>query len=158
MQENYGIKLIKQGLLALFVALLAGFCLIFSMLGGVSLSPVPVFFEYALPGSMAGWKAVHIGMLMNGIMAIALGSAMGGVRVAGARARRVFIGVTMAVWGNFLFYLFGMFAPNHGLTLGANRLGEASVAGYIAFAPALLGAISLMYAVIVLFQSASEQR
>jgi hypothetical protein len=53
-----------------------------------------------------------------------------------------------------------MFAPNHGITLEANVLGEASMAGAIAFFPALLGAITSIYALFVLLFSepAQEQK
>lgn len=46
-----------------------------------------------------------------------------------------------------------MFAPNHGLTLQDNRLGEASLAGALAFAPALVGAITLIWALLVVLRS-----
>ncbi len=63
-------SLIKHGLAAMMVALMAGMCLIFAMIGGISLSPLPVFLEWTIPGTVQGWRAVHIGMLMNGMMAI----------------------------------------------------------------------------------------
>jgi hypothetical protein len=142
--------LIRHGLAALLVALIAGFGLVFVLIGGVSLSPIPVFFAWAIPGTMAGWRILHLGMLTNGIMAIALGLVLNKVILSAPRARFVAWGTITAVWGNFAFYLFGMFAANRGLTFGANAQGPASVAGALAFVPAIIGAITLMAAVCVL--------
>lgn len=153
MRHHYSNLIVKNGLAAMLVALAAGFFLVFSMIGGASLSPIPFLIEFDLPGTTKGWRAVHIGTLLNGIMAIALGLTLRFYAVTDAQARRVMLGTIIAVWGNFCFYLFGMFAPNHGVTLEANRLGEASLAGGLAFLPALLGAITLMYAVCVLLKA-----
>ncbi len=155
MQHHYSHKLIQHGVLAMLVGLIAGFLLIFSMLGGASLSPLPVFIDFKLPGTEAGWRVVHLGTLLNGIMAIAIACAMRTVYLTEGKARWVFLGTALAVWGNFCFYLFGMFAPNHGLTLDANRLGEASWASVFAFAPALLGAITLIMALIFVLRAES---
>lgn len=156
MQSHYAHLLLKHGLAALLVGLLAGFFLIFSMIGGMSLSPIPVLIAFELPGSPQGWRIVHLGMLLNGLMAIGLALLMRRVFLDSGQAFRVFAGVAIAVWGNFCFYIFGMFAPNHGVTLEANRLGEASMAGALAFFPALLGAITLIYAVSVLLRAEPE--
>jgi hypothetical protein len=153
MQRHYSTSLIRHGLAAILFSLVAGFILIFSMLGGASLSPIPILIEFSVPGSTSGWRAVHIGMMMNGIMAIALGCAMRTVYLNETQAFRVFMGTITAVWANCLFYVFGMFAPNRGLTLESNVLGEASLAGAIAFFPALIGAITLFYAVISMLRA-----
>ncbi len=155
MQHHYSRKLMKHGLVAMLVGLAAGFFLIFAMLGGASLSPVPVFIDFQLPGTESGWRVVHLGTLLNGIMAVAIACAMRTVYLTESKSRWVFLGTALAIWGNFCFYIFGMFAPNHGLTLEANRLGEASWAGAFAFAPALLGAITLIMALITVLRAES---
>ena len=155
MQSYYSNKLIRQGFFGILVSLVSGFILIFSMIGGASLSPIPLLIEFDVPGTAAGWRGVHIGMMMNGIMAISFGAAMRAFYLNDTQAFRVFLGTVIAVWGNFMFYLFGMFAPNHGLTLEANAMGEASLAGAFAFFPALVGAITLFYAVISMLRAES---
>ncbi|WP_428310009.1 hypothetical protein [Hydrocarboniphaga sp.] len=137
----------------MFVALLAGFCLVFSMVGGISLSPLPIVIDYVIPGSAAGWRMVHLGMMMNGMMALLLGCVLDRCDATDRSAALVGWGTIIAVWGNFCFYLFGMFAPNHGVSLQDNPLGAANWAGTLAFFPALIGAITLMMAVIVLLRS-----
>ena len=137
----------------MIVALLGGFMLTFSMLGGISLSPLPFFFGMEFPGTVQGWRVVHLGMLMNGMMAILLGAVMRYLAVSGQQASRVSWGVIIAVWGNFCFYLFSMFGYNHGLSLGSNRLGEGNWAGAMAFVPALIGAVTLLVALFILIRA-----
>ncbi|TAM09404.1 MAG: hypothetical protein EPN72_00920 [Nevskiaceae bacterium] len=154
-------RTIRNGLFAVLVGLVGGFGLVFSMLGGISLSPLPVFFQLDFPGTPAGWKAVHLGMLMNGLMAIIIGLAMRRFALTPRKAACVSWGTIIAVWGNFAFYFFGLFAHNHGLTLGGNRTGPGNFAGALAFAPALLGAVTLFIAIFILafspFRSSSTQ-
>jgi hypothetical protein len=145
--------LIKNGLSAMLVALLGGFMLTFVMLGGISLSPLPLFFGMELPGTVAGWRSVHLGMMLNGIMAVVLGFALRRLIVTEFGAALVTWGTLIAIWGNFCFYLFSMFGQNHGLTLGSNRLGEGNWAGALAFIPAIVGAVTLLTAVVVLLRA-----
>ncbi len=145
--------LVKNGLAAMIVALIGGFMLTFSMLGGISLSPLPMFFGVEIPGTAAGWRAVHLGMLMNGMMAIVLGLALRWRTVTPRGEALVTWGVLIAIWGNFCFYLFSMFGQNHGLTMGDNRLGPGNWAGALAFLPAIVGAVTLIVALVVLFRA-----
>ena len=150
-------RMTKNGLAAVFVALVGGFALTFSMTRGISLWPLPFFIDYILPGSIQGWRIFHLGMLMNGIMAIALGGAMTRLSMSAKHAAIASWGVVIAVWGNFLFYIFGMFAPNHGLSVGTNALGAGNAAGTMAFLPAIVGAITLMVSVVLMFRSSRAQ-
>ena len=153
MKHAHSYLLIKNGIAAMIVALLGGFMLTFYMLGGISFSPLPIFIEAELPGTMEGWRAVHLGMLMNGMMAILLGVVLRWMLLSGRGSVIVAWGTIIAVWGNFCFYLFAMFGHNHGLSLGDNRLGEGNWAGALAFLPALLGAVTLLVALTVLFRA-----
>jgi len=145
--------LLKNGLAALLVALLCGFGLVFAMIQAISLSPLPIFLDVKIPGTAEGWRMVHLGMLMNGLMAIVMGLSLKHFQLARRPSAIVTYGTTVAVWGNFMFYLFGMFAPNHGLTLQDNSLGAANLAGVLAFVPAFIGALTLIGAVIVLLKA-----
>lgn len=153
MSDRTSESLVRHGLVAILVALAGGFMLTFKMLGGVSFSPLPLFLEVELPGTTGGWRAVHLGMLMNGMLAIVLGLAVRRFLLADAAASRIRLGVLVAVWGNFCFYLFSMFGDNHGLTLGGNRLGAGNWAGALAFLPALVGAVTLIVAVVTLLRA-----
>lgn len=158
MKAHYAHRLTRHGLIAMLVALMAGFLLIFSMIGGIALDPLPLLIEFELPGTTKGWRVLHLGMLMNGMMAIMLACAMHYLYLPERKAFLISTGTIIAVWGNFAFYLFGMFAPNHGVTLQGTRLGEASMAGAAAFFPALIGAVTLATALILMLGAEPEAK
>ena len=148
--ERHAQRLIRNGLAVMIVALLAGFVLVFSMVGAISFSPLPVFIPLEMPGSAQGWRAAHVGSMLNGVMAVVVGLAMRRFALSDRGAAIVSWGVIVAIWGNVCFYVFGMFAPDHGVTLQSNRLGQANLAGAVAFIPAFVGAVTLIVALIVL--------
>lgn len=156
MNSLHAHRMTKNGIVAMIIAMIGGFFLTFEMLGGISLSPVPVFMDVEIPGSARGWRILHIGMLMNGIMAIALAAALRTLLLTPTRAAVVSWGVIVAVWGNAMFYLFGMFAENHGLSLHDSPLGDASMAGALAFVPAIIGAVTLFVALVVMLGGRSK--
>ena len=150
MREEHTRRLIKNGLAVMIVSLLAGFILAFSMIGAISFSPLPIFIKAQIPGSPQGWHAVHVGAMMNGLMAVLIGVIARWFALSDRGAAVVSWGTIVAIWANVCFYVFGMFAPNHGLSLQSNGLGHANLAGAIAFLPAFIGALTLFAALIVL--------
>jgi len=153
MTDRHATRLIRNGIAVMVAALFGGFVLDFFMLGAISLSPAPISIPVSIAGSEGGWRAVHVGGLMNGVMAVALGLAMRRFALTDRDGAIVSWGAIIAIWGNLAFYVFGMFAPNHGLTLAGNRLGPGNLAGAIAFAPAILGAVTLLAALVVLLRA-----
>ena len=154
--RDYSILVIKNGFAAMLFSLFSGFVMIFSMLGGISLSPIPVLIDVTIPGTPDGWRVVHVGMMLNGVMAVAIGCASSVLSVHEVRLKKVVWGTVIAVWGNCMFYLFGMFAPNRGVTLEGNSLGEFSMSGALAFIPAFIGALTLIYAVYALLATKTD--
>lgn len=146
-------RLVKHGLAAVLVAMFAGFMLMYSLLGAISLSPLPIFIETAMPGTTDGWRVVHVGMLMNGMMAILLGGCLRWLSLQGGSAALVSWCTVITVWANAVFYLFRMFAPNRGLSVQANRLGDTNFAGVMAYLPGFMAVITLLIAVIVLMRA-----
>jgi hypothetical protein len=100
-----------------------------------------------------GWRVVHLGMLLNGSLAILLGLAFQQLSITAKSAAWVSWGTIIAVWGNLCFYLFGMFSYNHGVTMGTNALGEGNLAGALAFLPAFAGAVTLLIALIIMLRA-----
>lgn len=137
----------------MLIGMAGGFGMIFAMIGGISLSPIPVFFGLEIPGSIQGWRMVHTGMLMNGMMAILLGLVLRFYAVSNLSASVLGWGTIVAVWGNFCFYLFSMFAPNHGVTVHSNRLGDVNLPALFAFFPAFIGIFTLAAALIVVLRA-----
>ncbi len=67
--------LIRHGAAVMLLGMVAGFAYAFSLLGEISLSPIPVTFADNFPGRADGWRAAHVGNILNGVMIVALASA-----------------------------------------------------------------------------------
>ncbi|MCG7522047.1 hypothetical protein [Ruegeria sp. Ofav3-42] len=143
-------RMLKHGLIILLMGLIGGVLMAVNMVGKIALEPLPVVIDYALPGETSRWRAVHVGNLMNGLMAIGLALALPHVSLSGRTEAWVSWGIVGSVWANFVFYVFGVFAPNHGVSISANPLGEASWQGVVAYVPATIAAYVSIAVVILL--------
>lgn len=152
--QGHDLLLAKNGLVVMIIGLLGGFGWAFALLGEVALSPIPVVLADSFPGEPSNWRAVHTGCLMNGIMALAVAGVIPRFNPAEHTAKRVALSVAFAIWANTVFYFANLAAPNRSLSIGANALGEASMAGAVGYITAMIGAIVLIYALTVLLLSA----
>lgn len=150
---SYQRLLVQHGLIILFLGLVGGFMLLFAVLGQISLSPIPLAFGYVIPGEPAQWRAVHVGNIMNGLMAIIFALLIPMLTLSEKATRFIAIGLVCTVWGNALFYIFGILTPNKGLSLGDNPVGEANWAAPISFMPAFIVAFVLMVIVVVMLRN-----
>lgn len=132
-------RLVGHGALVVIAGLLAGFCIGFVALGGFILDPLPSA-TFSFPGTERGWRAMHIGSLLNGIMAIAVAAVLDRVVESAATRRTISLVLILAIWANTVFYLAANFAANRGLSPWDNAVGEGSIAGLIAFTPAAVAA------------------
>jgi len=149
--------IIRHALIIIFLGLVGGFCLLFSVLGVISLSPLPFNIDYQLPGTPAQWRAVHVGNITNGLMAIVFAILSGHLALSDKAKTFVTYGLVATIWGNALFYIFGIFTPNRGLSLSDNSVGEANWAAIIAFGPAFIVAFILMAITVVLFRAVPKE-
>ena len=60
-------------------------------------------------------------------------------------------------YGNTVFYWAGILAPNRALSAGANRMGEASLAGVVGYLPALVFALVVMVAMVIVARAAFSE-
>ena len=130
--ERYQVLLIGHGALVIAIGLVSGLFLIFSMLGGFILWPI-MDIPYELPGTVRGWKAAHVGGIMNGMLLAGVGLAIAKLALSNRSLKLVFWSLMATGWGNTLFYWGGNFSPNRGLSVHANQYGEANIGGLIAF-------------------------
>lgn len=151
--SRYQRLMVLHGLIICFIGLAGGFFLVFSILGGISLSPLPIILDYQVPGTPAQWRAVHVGNIMNGLMAVIFALLMAKLNLSNGQKKFISYGTVGTVWGNALFYVFGIFTPNRGLSLGDNVVGEANWAAALAFLPAILFAFVLMVIVVIMIQA-----
>ncbi len=146
--------LIRHGAAAMLLGMVAGFAYAFSLLGEISLSPIPVTLADSFPGRAAGWRAAHVGNILNGVMVVALASAFPRLALDADRETFVSRALLVTVWGNALFYVFGVFAPNHGLSIGDNQLGAGNIAGALAYIPAMVAAVAVTIALATIVRQA----
>ena len=60
-------------------------------------------------------------------------------------------------YGNTVFYWAGILAPNRALSAGANRMGEASLAGVVGYLPAIVFALVVMVAMVIVARAAFSE-
>ena len=142
-----------NGLLVLLVAMLAGFGLGFSLTGGIELYPGYVV-PLEMPGTTDGWARMHTGAITNGLLVIVVALLMPGLGLAERSQRRIGWTLVAVAWANIGFYFFGNLAANRGLSLGDNRLGEASTSGTLAFLPAYIAAFVTLWLLVLLIRRA----
>jgi biotin transporter BioY len=94
---------------------------------------------------------------MNGMMAIVFAFVIGSIDIEKQAKKIIAYGTVATIWGNAIFYIVGVLAPNHGITLGDNRLGESNWAGVVAFIPAYIVALVLIYVVVTLIKAVDKQ-
>ncbi len=133
--------LIGHGALILFIGLVAGILLTFAMLNGIKIWPI-LDIPAQIPGSIHGWKAAHVGGMMNGIMMIVVAMCLSKLTMSPGKLRFIFWSFVLTGWGNTLFYWFGNLSMNRGLSVAATPYGEGDVYGTIAFVSA--GSVMLL--------------
>ena len=125
-------RVIFHSMIVLGIGLIAGLMLAFSLLEAVNLWPLPTW-EVAIPGSTRGWKAAHIGGIMNGTMMVAFAFLMMKLDLSPTQTRLTGWGLIVTGWGNTLFYWAGNIAPNRGLSAADTLFGPADLAGILSF-------------------------
>jgi styrene-oxide isomerase len=128
--------MLAHGMLVVLVAMLAGFMLMFSLLGGFEIWPGNTL-EFGVYGSAEGWVRAHSGGTMNGLLVIVMALALPKLELSATLRKLTAWGFIYVAWSFTLFYWFGNAAGNRALTVGDNVLGESDVFGVIGFLPAL---------------------
>ncbi|PWR19855.1 hypothetical protein [Zavarzinia compransoris] len=150
-------RLAGHGALVVVAGLVAGFFIGFVALGGFILDPLPSA-RFEFPGSERGWRAMHVGSILNGVMALTVAALID--RVVGTeKVRRLIVRVlTLAIWANTLFYLAANFAANRGLSPWDNAAGPGSLWGLVAFLPAAIAAGLTIWVMLLFARAAFSAR
>ena len=115
-----------------FFGLLAGVFLVFSLLGVVTLWPLPVW-DIQVPGTTRGWQAAHVGGILNGVMVAVMALLMKSLEVSGSREKWIAWGMIVTGWGNTVFYWAGNLSQNRGLSVVDTPFGPGDIWGALAF-------------------------
>lgn len=146
-------RMVGQGLLILFVGMLAGLGLLMSLLGGLELIPGQIT-EFAVPGNTDAWVRAHVGGILNGMLTVVAALLLSGIGVVDAAARRIYWMLVGSGWAFTLFYWAALFAPNRALSFADNKWGESNLAAIIGLLPALVFTVIDLIAVFMLMRQA----
>ena len=151
-------RLIKHGILVMIIGLFAGFGLTFSILGQISLSPIPLVIDYQMPGTTSAWARMHTGCLLNGIMLLVFAALRPRFALSSHQEASISKGFVFIAWANVLFYVFGALSPNRGLALSETPAGAANWASYVAYIPAVIAAVLLLLILVRLLMNLPGKR
>ncbi len=134
--ERYQRLMIGHGLLVILVSMLAGFMLMFKLVGGFEIFPgnILVFDVY---GSSEGWVRAHSGGLTNGLLVVVVALALPKLNLSARMQTWTAWGFIYIAWSFTVFYWIGNAAGNRSLTFGDSPLGEADWLSVLGFLPGL---------------------
>jgi len=142
---------IANGLLVVLAGMLAGFMLIFSLIGGWELWPGYIV-SFSVYGTSEGWVRAHSGGAMNGILLVVIGLALPKMGLSEKRQRLMVYGFMAVAWGFTGFYWLGNAAGNRGLSFGTNQLGNSDIFGILGFLVGALPVFLVMYLLVIAAQ------
>lgn len=128
--------MIGHGLLVILTAMLAGFMLMFLLIGGIEIWPGHILPVHVY-GSSAGWVRAHSGGTMNGLLVVVVALALPKLNLSERLQKWTAYGFIYVAWSFTLFYWLGNAAGNRGLTLGDSQLGPTDLISVLAFLPGL---------------------
>ena len=138
--------MLANGMLVILVAMLAGYMLMFSLLGGFEIWPGQTL-TFSVYGTAEGWVRAHSGGAMNGLLVIAIALALPKLGLSDALQKFTAWGFIYVAWSFTVFYWLGNAAGNRALSIGDNALGQSDVFGIIGFLP---GVPSVIIVVVLL--------
>jgi len=148
--ERYQKLMIANGFMVMFVAMLAGFMLIFNLVGGVEVWPGKII-EFSVYGTTDGWVRAHSGGITNGMLVVIVALALPKLALSQSMNRFFAWGLIYVAWSFTLFYWIGNAAGNRSLTFGDSQLGQSDWLSIIGFLP---GVPSIFLAPIILYVGA----
>lgn len=134
--DRYQKLMIANGFLVILVGLLAGFMLMFNMLGGIEIWPGK-FWEFSVYGTTDGWVRAHSGGVTNGMLTVIVALALPKLEISEKMAAFFAWGLIYCAWTFTAFYWIGNRSGNRALSLGDNVFGAADWLSVIGFLPGL---------------------
>ncbi len=134
--ERYQYLMIGHGLLVILVAMLAGFMLMFHLVGGIEVWPGTIV-AFSVYGTSEGWVRAHSGGTMNGLLVVVMAIVLPKLHLSPRLQTWTAWGFVYIAWSFTVFYWLGNAAGNRGLTFGDSQLGASDWIGVLAFLPGL---------------------
>ncbi len=152
MTERLQRIMIGNGLLVVLFAMLAGFMLMFTLLGGIEIWPGKIL-PIPMYGTAQGWVRAHTGGALNGMLVIVVALALPKLRLSNLMQRFMAYGFIYVAWSFTIFYWLGNASSNRGLSLGPSLLGQPDLIGLLAFLPGLPSVFLVLFLLAVAAKS-----
>lgn len=141
--------------MVLLLGMLMGLPFVFHLIGEISLWPLPFSIAYEIPGTERGWRAAHVGNILNGTMLLAVAAVFHRLTLAPGARKVLAWTLILTVWGNAVFYVMAaIFTTGRGLTFGANRFGGGDWFNSIGYLAALTAVFAVLVALVLLVRGA----
>ncbi len=142
--ERYQRIMIGNGLLVILVAMLAGFMLMFNLIGGIEIWPGKII-PLHIYGTSEGWVRAHSGGAMNGLLVVVVALALPKLNLTQRLQAWTAWGFVYIAWSFTVFYWLGNASGNRALTMGDSQLGKADLIGLIGFLPGLPSVVLVIF-------------
>jgi hypothetical protein len=147
--------MIANGGLVLLVGMLCGLPFAFHLLGRIELWPIPWAIDLPIPGTERGWRAAHVGNILNGTMLLAAAAVFHRLTLAPGLRRALAGCLIVTVWGNAVFYVAAAcLTTGRGLTFGANRFGGGDWFNSIGYLTAMVAVFAVIAALTLIVRGA----
>lgn len=140
--------MMANGLLVILVSMIAGFMLMFKLVGGFEIWPGNIL-EFSVYGSSAGWVRAHSGGLTNGLLVLAIALGLPYMKVSLFQEKLLAYGFIYVAWSFTIFYWLGNAAGNRSLTFGDNQMGESSLISILGFLPGLPSVVLVLVLLLI---------
>ena len=140
--------------LVLLLGMLMGLPFVFHLIGEISLWPLPFTIAYQIPGTERGWRAAHVGNILNGTMLLAVAAVFPRLSLAPTPRKVLAWTLIVTVWGNAVFYVTALLTTGRSLTFGANRFGGGDWFNSIGYLAALTAVGAVFVALFLIVRGA----
>jgi len=140
--------MIAHGAMVLLAGMFSGLPFAFNLLGAIELWPIPFRIDVQIPGTERGWRAAHIGNILNGTMVMAIGAVLPALRLPDSMRPKIAWSLIITAWGNAVFYVAAVFTTGRALSFGENRHGGGDWFNSIGYLTAMVAVFTVIFALV----------
>ena len=100
-------NMIGHSAVVIFIALLAGWGLAMSLIGGFEIFPGYIL-PFEIPGDSSAWARAHTGGLLNGLLVLAFAWVLSSLNLDGKKSFHIWWMIVGTAYANTVFYRAGI--------------------------------------------------
>ena len=116
-------NMIGHSAVVIFIALLAGWGLAMSLIGGLEIFPGNIL-AFEIPGNSSAWARAHTGGLLNGLLVLAFAWVLSSLNLDEKKSFHIWWMIVGTAYGNTVFYWAGILAPNRAFLRAPTEWGK----------------------------------